>query len=109
MVKMPSSSPQQQSTELVCEGMNRLGLEDSSSVAVAAVPRPQAAAPAAAEVDPRQKHAQLFAQKCRELFEPDEDGDIQLHMAIASSHYDVADTLIRLCPRPAEYLSLQNR
>jgi len=108
MVKMPSSSPQQSTAELVCEGMNRLGLEDNSSAAVvAAVPRPQAAP--AAEVDPRQKHAQLFAQKCRELFEPDEDGDIQLHLAIASSHYDVADTLIRLCPRPAEYLSVQNR
>ena len=62
----------------MCEGMNRLGLEDNSSAAV--VPRPQAAP--TAEVDPRQKHAQLFAQKCRELFEPDEDGDIQLHLAI---------------------------
>jgi len=54
------------------------------------------------------KQAMEFAQKCRELFEPDEDGDIQLHMAIASSHFDVADTLIRLCPAPA-YLSIQNR
>lgn len=107
MVKMPSSA-HQNNTDQVCEGMNRLGLGgDSSSLAV---PRPTAPAAEDRQVkqQQQQQHAMLFAQKCRELFEPDDDGDIQLHLAIASSHYDVADTLIRLCPRP-EYLSIQNR
>ena len=51
---------------------------------------------------------ELFNEKCRRLFEPDEDGDVQLHLAIASSNYEVADTLIRLSPVP-ECLDVQNR
>jgi ankyrin repeat protein len=51
---------------------------------------------------------ELFNEKCRKLFEPDEDGDVQLHLAIASSNYEVADTLIRLSPDP-ECLDVQNK
>ena len=51
---------------------------------------------------------ELFNEKCRTLFAPDEDGDIQLHLAIASSNYEVADTLIRLSPAP-ECLDVQNK
>jgi len=98
------------------EGMERLGLEGEGINPVLAVPRPtptpMVAAAAAAEEDQRkqqqQQQALVFAQKCRELFEPDEEGDTQLHLAIASSHYDVADTLIRLCPSPV-WLCVQNR
>lgn len=43
----------------------------------------------------------------KEYYEPDEDGDVQLHMAIASGYVEVVDALIRMCPHP-EYLSIQN-
>ena len=43
----------------------------------------------------------------KEYYEPDEDGDVQLHMAIASGYVEVVDALIRMCPHP-EYLSVQN-
>ena len=71
----------------ICNGLSKLQLESNGE---------------------NKANMKQFAQKCRELFEQDEDGDIQLHLAIASSHYDVADTLIRLCPQPA-FLSTQNR
>ena len=61
------------------EGMERLGLEEEGIHSVLAVPRPtptpMVAAAAAAEEDQRkqqQQQALVFAQKCRELFEPDE-------------------------------------
>ena len=71
----------------ICNGLSKLQLESNGE---------------------NKANMKQFAQKCRELFEQDEDGDIQLHLAIASSHCDVADTLIRLCPQPA-FLSTQNR
>ena len=40
-------------------------------------------------------------------FEPDEDGDVQLHLAVASGLADVVDALVRLSPSP-DHLSLQN-
>lgn len=43
----------------------------------------------------------------QEYFDPDEDGDTQLHLAIASGLADVVDALVRLAPTP-EYLSIQN-
>jgi len=40
-------------------------------------------------------------------FEPDEDGDVQLHLAVASGLADVVDALVRMSPSP-DHLSLQN-
>jgi len=115
MVKMPMSSGVH-STEL-CDGMNRLAVTELTNPALV-VPRPTAAAPALTSAQPftedtsaqksaKTRQALVFAAKCRELFSPDEDGDTALHLAIASSHYEVADTLIRLCPSPP-LLSQQN-
>ena len=42
-----------------------------------------------------------------ELYEPDQDGDSQLHLAIASGYEEVVFALIRQAPEPA-YLNLQN-
>ena len=67
--------------------------------------------PSTGNVQPPQKIAEweeIFNEKCKRLFEPDEDGDVQLHLAIASSNYEVADTLIRLSPDP-ECLDVQNK
>lgn len=43
----------------------------------------------------------------QEYYEQDEDGDVQLHLAIASGFVDVVDALIRMAPHP-DYLSIQN-
>jgi len=42
-----------------------------------------------------------------ELYEPDQDGDSQLHLAIASGYEKAVFALIRLAPHPG-YLNLQN-
>ena len=44
----------------------------------------------------------------QEYYEQDEDGDVQLHLAIASGFVDVVYALIRMAPHP-DYLSIQNR
>jgi ankyrin repeat protein len=43
----------------------------------------------------------------REYFEPDEDGDVQLHLAVAEGLADVVEALIRLAPS-TQLLSIQN-
>ena len=43
----------------------------------------------------------------REYYEPDEDGDVQLHLAVAEGLADVVEALIRLAPS-TELLSIQN-
>ena len=40
-------------------------------------------------------------------FEPDEDGDVQLHLAVAEGLADVVEALVRMSPTP-NHLSLQN-
>jgi len=42
-----------------------------------------------------------------ELYEPDQDGDSQLHLAIASGYQEVVFAMVRLAPHP-DYLNLQN-
>ncbi len=43
----------------------------------------------------------------KEYYEPDDDGDVQLHLAIASGYLEVVDSLIRMAPS-TEFLSIQN-
>ena len=43
----------------------------------------------------------------REYYEPDDDGDVQLHLAIASGYLEVVDSLIRMAPTN-DFLSIQN-
>jgi len=43
----------------------------------------------------------------RQLYEPDKDGDCQLHLAIASGFTEVVFALIRMAPHPT-YLDIQN-
>jgi ankyrin repeat protein len=43
----------------------------------------------------------------KEYYEPDEDGDVQLHLAVAAGLADVVDALVRMAPSP-DYLSMQN-
>ena len=43
----------------------------------------------------------------KEFYEPDEDGDVQLHLAIASGYLEVVDSLIRMAPS-TDFLSIQN-
>nr|AGS12618.1 IkB [Tigriopus japonicus] len=50
----------------------------------------------------------LTAAKLQEYYEPDEDGDVQLHLAIASGFTDVAMALIKMAPHP-DYLSIPNK
>ena len=47
------------------------------------------------------------ASELSAYFEPDEDGDVQLHLAVASGLADVVDALVRMSPSP-DHLSLQN-
>jgi len=42
-----------------------------------------------------------------ELYEPDQDGDSQLHLAIASGYQEVVAAMVRLAPHP-DCLNLQN-
>ena len=43
----------------------------------------------------------------QEYYEQDEDGDVQLHLAIASGYVEVVHALVRMAPHP-DYLSIQN-
>ena len=43
----------------------------------------------------------------KDYYEPDDDGDVQLHLAIASGYLEVVDSLIRMAPS-TEFLSIQN-
>lgn len=47
------------------------------------------------------------AAEWEHMYEPDEDGDCQLHLAIASEQWDVVFALIRMAPHPY-YLNIQN-
>lgn len=47
------------------------------------------------------------APDVKEYFEPDDDGDVQLHLAVASGLADVVDALVRMAPTP-DLLSIQN-
>ncbi|QQP40799.1 Uncharacterized protein FKW44_014967 [Caligus rogercresseyi] len=49
----------------------------------------------------------LDPEAWREYYEPDEDGDVQLHLAIASGFVEVVYALIRMVPDP-EFLNIQN-
>lgn len=40
-------------------------------------------------------------------YEPDEDGDVQLHLAVFAGLADVVDALVRMAPSP-DHLSVQN-
>ena len=43
----------------------------------------------------------------KEYYEQDDDGDVQLHLAIASGYLEVVNSLIRMAPS-VEFLSIQN-
>ena len=43
----------------------------------------------------------------KDYYEPDDDGDVQLHLAIASGYLEVVDSLIRMAPSTV-FLSIQN-
>lgn len=82
MVKMPNSSQNaslMQDSGICSDLLKRLSLGDNVSSA-----------------------SELSA-----YFEPDEDGDVQLHLAVASGLADVVDALVRMSPSP-DHLSLQN-
>ncbi len=53
------------------------------------------------------QEAQSHEDAWKEFFEPDEDGDVQLHLAIASGFADVAFALVRMAPHP-DYLGIRN-
>ncbi|XP_040583218.1 NF-kappa-B inhibitor cactus [Lepeophtheirus salmonis] len=52
-------------------------------------------------------NAKLNPDAWREYYEPDEDGDVQLHLAIASGFVEVVYALIRMVPN-SEFLNIQN-
>ena len=96
-VKMPSSpitkaapNALEDSGVGICQDMNQLsiGEGDESGTASAAA-------------------AGLRDDSWQEYYEQDEDGDVQLHLAIASGFVDVVYALIRMAPHP-DYLSIQN-
>ena len=47
------------------------------------------------------------SRNIEEFFEPDEDGDNQVHLAVASGMVDVVEALTRIAPSP-QHLSMQN-
>ncbi len=59
--------------------------------------------------DHQRDDQQLSEDAWREFFEPDEDGDVQLHLAIASGFPDVVYALVRMATPQPELLSLRNR
>ena len=90
-VKMPSSplskaappNALEDSGVGICQDMQQMSIEDGAAVA-------------------------LRDDSWQEYYEQDEDGDVQLHLAIASGFVDVVYALIRMAPHP-DYLSIQNR
>ena len=124
-VKMPTSIRHDSG---ICTDLTRLSLNTSSSCTRSYNQRLQTAEPittnirhttmvtANSNIPPSSTQSTqgtaeweaIFNEKCKILFEPDEDGDVQLHLAIATSNYEVADTLIRLAP-DAECLDVQNK
>ena len=84
-VQMPSSSTknQLQDSGICSDLLQRLSLEGSADGSSSTPINPSA------------------------FFEPDEDGDVQLHLAVAEGLADVVDALVRMAPN-AELLSLQN-
>jgi ankyrin only family protein len=55
----------------------------------------------------QQQHPEFNKDAWKEYYEQDEDGDVQLHLAIASGYVEVVHALIRMAPHP-DYLSIQN-
>ena len=51
--------------------------------------------------------SRLREDSWQEYYEQDEDGDVQLHLAIASGYVEVVNALVRMAPHPY-YLSIQN-
>jgi len=56
---------------------------------------------------PQEEELDQFRKEFEALYEPDKDGDCQLHLAIASGAADVVFALIRMAPHPV-YLDIQN-
>jgi len=56
--------------------------------------------------DPKPLNSSL-EQPIREFYEPDEDGDVQLHLVVVAGLADVFEALVRMAPSP-QLLSLQN-
>ncbi len=78
---------------LGAEGLSSSGTETSEGAAATGASGPA---------------SELSADSWREYFEPDEDGDVQLHLAIASGFVDVVFALVRMAPHP-DYLGIRNR
>lgn len=88
VVKMPHGDNNQMQDSGICgDLLNRLTLGSSSE-------------------DPKHLNSSL-EQPIREFYEPDEDGDVQLHLVVVAGLADVFEALVRMAPSP-QLLSLQN-
>jgi len=74
----------------ICQDMNQLSIEEGGESGIAG-----------------RGTEGLRDDAWQEYYEQDEDGDVQLHLAIASGFVDVVYALIRMAPHP-DYLSIQN-
>ncbi len=92
-----SRNPLEDSGTGICQDMNQLSLDESGATAAAGDPTAEGAAAAVG----------LRDDSWQEYYEQDDDGDVQLHLAIASGYVDVVYALIRMAPHP-DYLSIQN-
>jgi len=104
------ASPQQQLTNPMCTPAVQYHRQESGfceaivdnfeqlNISIAPVPEPSP-----------QKHEKVQAPTpyFAEYYEPDSDGDCQLHLAIASGFVEVVFALIRMAPHPS-YLDIQN-
>ena len=89
----------------ICQGMDQLSIE---SVTKGSIPIPPASELQFDPEDPQPSMAAGFNKDAwQEYYEQDEDGDVQLHLAIASGYVEVVHALIRMAPHP-DYLSIQN-
>jgi len=102
------SSPQPQLTNPMCtppvqyqrqeSGFSEAIVEPFEQLNIAPVPKPSS---------PKHEKLQAPTPYFAEYYEPDSDGDCQLHLAIASGFVEVVFALIRMAPHPS-YLDIQN-
>ena len=92
------SSPMQDSG--ICQGMGDLSIASVSEATTCEISAMAGDSAAVAK--------SVFNKDAwQEYYEQDEDGDVQLHLAIASGYVEVVHALIRMAPHP-DYLSIQN-
>ena len=79
----------------ICQGLGQLSIGSVSDTASEFSPKASDQA------------SGINQEAWQEYYEQDEDGDVQLHLAIASGYVEVVHALIRMAPHP-DYLSIQN-